>query len=488
MVFALLVALPAALVVVPLALGGCSAPAASLPPDFCTDARSSNLACKEPSDCDAQLGNNCSALPKALSSATLSVAQDCLQSGVCGVASCVSRAAKNTTPTAAHKKLADDFCTFCAPNLPDCVETFYKRGSRSAGVSVLPYAEGVVQAIDDRCTGQAGCQAKFQACASGVIGDQLAAGGLDADTLSCVVQGFSKDEGDPLLGPDGKPQVVTCTPANCAGCCRDDKCEKGDTTAGCGAAAGACETCPATAKCTAGQCKEPCGNDTCSGCCDGDTCRDGAANARCGMMGEACTTCAPTSNCSNHSCVDGSCLATCATGCCTTAGCQPGTAAIACGTGGEGCVNCGVGRLCTAGSCALDTTSLWDFYAAFAVVPQKNKNGTSWHVLNGLPDPYLLVFTSQGAVSHSGATTTKFKTTVPFWQETPLKALKASELLGNTSIEIWDYHALGFDSFMGGCKLPVTAAVFNGSLQSVVCPATASGVSVKAYYRINPHK
>ena len=125
---------------------------------------------------------------------------------------------------------------------------------------------------------------------------------------------------------------------------------------------------------------------------------------------------------------------------------------------------------------------------SFAVVPDKNKAGTSWDALNGLPDPYLLVFTSEGTTSHSGATTTKTDSTVPFWQETPLKGVKASELLSNTSIEIWDYDELSFDDFMGGCKLPLTAAIFDGSLQNFTCAATASGVSVKVYYRINPHK
>ena len=478
-----------AILAVALAMGGCSSKSSDAsPPDFCTDARSSNLKCKEPSDCDAQIGNNCTALPKALSPATLSAAKDCLESGVCGTASCVSRAAKNSTPTAAHKKLADDFCTFCAPSLADCVANFYKRGAKSAGLLVLPYAEEIAQAVDDGCTGQAGCQAAFQTCATAVIKDKVTAA-LDPDLATCVVDGFGKDQSEQPLGPDGKPQVVTCTPANCNGCCRDDKCEKGDSTAGCGVAAKGCEICStSTAKCTAGKCTEPCGPATCAGCCAGDVCVDGTAKDKCGLRGAACDSCAGTFVCSNHTCIDGSCLATCTNGCCGATGCKPGNVPSACGTGGEGCKDCGVGRLCTAASCALDRTSLWDFYVSFAVVPDKDKAGNSWHVLNGLPDPYLEVFTSEGTTSHSGVTTTKTSTTVPFWQETPLTSVKASELLSNTSIEIWDYHALYFDSFMGGCPLPLTAAIFDGSLQNFICPATASGVSVKVYYRINPHK
>ena len=90
---------------------------------------------------------------------------------------------------------------------------------------------------------------------------------------------------------------------------------------------------------------------------------------------------------------------------------------------------------------------------------------------------YLLVFTSEGTTSHSGETTAKTDTTVPFWQETPLKGVKASELLSNTSIEIWDFDELNNDDFIGGCPVPLTQASFDGSLLEVQCPATASGLS-----------
>ena len=97
------------------------------------------------------------------------------------------------------------------------------------------------------------------------------------------------------------------------------------------------------------------------------------------------------------------------------------------------------------------------------------------------------VFTSEGASTHSGATTSVSDSTVPFWVETPVKGVKASELLANTSIEIWDYDDPRPDDYIGGCTLPLTPAVFDGSLQDYTCPATATTVSVKIYYRINPH-
>jgi hypothetical protein len=468
------------------ALPGCSSdPAPAGAGDFCAVSKASNAKCTEPNACDTQIGDDCALLDKALSESTVSAAKDCLESGICGVASCMSRAQKGATPTAAHKKLAENFCTFCAPNLADCTATFYKRGSKSAGLAVLPYGEAVVKAVDDACTGNDGCQAQFTTCAASVIQEKVSEL-LDAATADCVVAGFGSDQGEVPLGPDGKPAAVTCTPANCTGCCRDDKCETGDAQTACGAGAKACEICASTSNCTGGVCKEPCGPNTCQGCCEGDTCVQGSTNDKCGEKGAACGKCEGALVCSNHTCIDGSCKATCTNGCCSATGCKPGNVASACGTGGEGCIDCGVGRTCTAASCQLDRTSLWDIYISFAVVPDKDKNGAAWDVLAGAPDPYLKVFTSEGASVHSGQTTVLTDSTVPFWAETPVKGVKASELLANTSVEIWDSD-LDFDDFIGGCKLPLTAAIFDGSLQNTTCAATPSSVEVTVYYRINPH-
>ena len=113
--------------------------------------------------------------------------------------------------------------------------------------------------------------------------------------------------------------------------------------------------------------------------------------------------------------------------------------------------------------------------------------GASWDPLSGKPDCYGFVYTSEGSSTHSGFTTTQMDTTVPFWAETPVKGVKASELLNYTSVDVWDEDT-DFDDYIGGCKLPLTPAIFDGSLQSHVCPAGASTAEVKVYYRINPHK
>jgi len=456
--------------------------------DFCSTAKSANGTCKEPTPCDATFAASCTSLAKVLSASTMTAAQNCLESGVCGVSSCVARAQKSSVVSAAHKQLATNYCESCAGGASDCEAGFYnKKSSRAPGLVVLPYEASVAAAVDAECTGVEGCQAKFSACAREVIA-QVVGEKLDADAATCVVDTFGKDEGEGNLGPDGTPQKATCTPANCFGCCRDDRCEQGTTEAGCGVGAEACEVCSGTQKCTGGVCKEPCSPNNCPGCCDGDTCVLGTAKDKCGGNGAACKACAGSFVCSNKQCIDGSCQATCTSGCCTAAGCQTGNTAKACGTGGEACIDCGVGRLCQSAACVLDRTSLWDVYISFAVVPDKDENGAAWDLSNGAPDPYVVVYTSEGTSTHTAETTNKTDSTVPFWAETPLKGIKASELLNNTSIEIWDYDVPpNLDDYMGGCKLPLTPAIFDGSLQDHVCPATATGVEVKVYYRINPH-
>jgi len=451
---------------------------------FCSASQSAQTTCKTPADCDGTLTAACANLAGVVQQSALDKARDCLESGVCGTASCFSRAQKGLTTTDSHDKLAQDYCSTCAKSVQDCATNFYVHGKKLPGLLVLAYAPSVIDAIDAQCTGSTGCASKFTACATQVATQQIG-DAVDPDTATCIVQGFAQDEGE--TGPGGKPQVSTCTPDNCNGCCRDDVCNPGTAANACGTAGAGCQVCAGDQKCSSGACKSPCGPNTCRGCCDGDNCVPGSADAKCGTGGAACTACGMGLTCSTGQCIDASCQATCTNGCCTASGCEPGTAANACGTGGGACVDCGYGRACTAAACVLDKTSLWDFYVSFAVVPDKDKSGASWDPLGGLPDPYLIAYSSEGSSSHTGQTSIQMDTTVPFWAETPLTSIAASELLSNTSFEIWDSD-VDFDDYIGGCTIPLTAAVFDGSLQDYTCPATASTVSVHLYYRINPHQ
>lgn len=138
--------------------------------------------------------------------------------------------------------------------------------------------------------------------------------------------------------------------------------------------------------------------------------------------------------------------------------------------------------------CSLDTTSLWDIVISSAFVPEKDKKGAAWDLLNGAPDPYLDIFTSEGTSSHSGGTLEDRDTTFAVWLETPLKGVKASEIIKSTSIEVWDYDdEITNDDFMGGCKVPITAAMFTGTLQFYTCPVTATGGAIDLAFKLVPH-
>jgi C2 domain len=454
---------------------------------FCGAARSASKTCKDPVECDEILANGCAKLDAVVSASALEAARDCLQSGICGAASCLSRAPKSALASNAHRQLAEEFCASCAPSVADCKTAFFQRGKKLPGPFVLPYADEVVDAIRNECTGTTGCQATFIQCVTEVAG-RVANEKLDPAVADCVGQGFRNDSSE-STGPGGTVQVATCTPENCEGCCRNDKCETGKSTTGCGVGAAGCQICSGQQKCTAdGQCREPCSANNCAGCCKGDVCEPGTASGACGGDGDACTACSGSDVCSNKQCIDGSCQATCTNGCCSAAGCQSGTAASACGSGGEGCVDCGFGRQCTSGACVIDPNALWDVYVSFAVLPEKSKSNYNWDTLAGLPDAYLIAYSSEGASTHSGQTLSITDSLYPFWAETPLKGVKASELLSKLSFEVWDEDTLDLDDLIGGCELPVTAAIFDGSLQDFTCAASTRSNPVKLYYRINPHK
>ena len=102
---------------------------------------------------------------------------------------------------------------------------------------------------------------------------------------------------------------VTCTPANCAGCClvADDgggnvstQCFTGQQDNFCGGGGGQCQRCsPATsgghcvADSTGGHSEGAgqCNATNCAGCCSGALCVEGSQNIACGRNGVACQDC-----------------------------------------------------------------------------------------------------------------------------------------------------------------------------------------------------
>lgn len=491
-----------------LIVSGCSSDPPAKDASFCGVARSALSTCKaaaaEPAPvdpgegieaapdpvatttpCDDTLTKSCGALAKVLATSTLARTADCLDSGVCAAAACLTRTQKNVEPSAAHRALAESFCANCASDVADCEAQFYARTSKLPGAIVLPYADDVVKAVEEACTSGDACRARFVSCASETISSAVTAA-VDGEVAECLAQAFQRDDTG-SSGPNGAAQVARCTPENCAGCCRDDKCEEGKSQTSCGARGEACETCSGIASCTNGVCKEPCRPENCPGCCDGDTCVAGDAKDKCGEGGGSCSACTGAFVCSKAKCIDGSCKANCTNGCCSASGCQPGTAKNACGAGGEACVDCGAGRTCASGACVLDRSSLWDFYVSFAELPDKSRSNNAWDTFAGLPDPYLQAFASEGTTSVSGKTKAATDSLFPLWTETPLAKVKASTLLSNLAFEIWDEDTLDPDDYIGGCTLPVKPEMFDGSLRSFVCgPGPTRGVAVTLWYRLKP--
>ncbi|HEY8074229.1 MAG TPA: hypothetical protein VIF62_08970, partial [Labilithrix sp.] len=194
-----------------------SSSSSGAPDTFCGASQSAQTTCMSPADCDATLTSACSNLAGVVQQAALDKARDCLESGVCGPASCLSRAQKGLTATDSHEQLAQDYCSTCAKSVADCATNFYAHGKKLPGLLVLAYAPSVIDAIDAQCTGTTGCAAKFTTCATQVATQQIG-DAVDPDTATCIVAGFAQDEGE--SGPGGQPQVSTCTPQNCNGCCR----------------------------------------------------------------------------------------------------------------------------------------------------------------------------------------------------------------------------------------------------------------------------
>ena len=450
---------------------------------FCGASVAAASACAtSATSCDGTLTSQCTKLDGVLNRTLLDASRDCLESGICGASSCLTKAQASTKPLTAHTTLAKDYCATCAPSLANCTTQFYARSGNAPGSAILPFAETIAAAVDKACVTDASCAGTFAACASDAVA--TAVGGLvPGDIASCVTASFQQDTGGTDTTPGGGPTVSKCTLDNCQGCCRDDKCETGGTEASCGVGAVSCQTCSGTQTCNDGACREPCGPDNCPGCCNGDTCVDGTASATCGTGGAACETCSDKGSsfvCDNQQCIDTSCAATCLTGCCDTNGCRPGTAATGCGNGGRACVNCGSGNACdpTARTCHLDLDSTWDFYAASAQVPATNTSGGTWDPFSGLPDPYVIMYSS----GTQAQTAVVNDTTSPAWNQITLTNIKASQYMSSLSFNIWDSD-YGFgvdpDDLIGGCTMPVQQSNFDGKLYYWTCKATATQGALK---------
>ncbi len=188
---------------------------------------------------------------------------------------------------------------------------------------------------------------------------------------------------------------LTCSPANCDGCCTNGTtCVLNTSSNLCGAKGSACTSCPAGLSCSPqGTCGTPgpdggfgggggfggsggfgggtssggsggsgsCSVANCNGCCANGTCLDFAQQsaANCGSGGQVCLACNAGNSCSSGVC---SSSASCSPSNCPSGCCQGNTClstsqqtTSACGKSGAVCAACGSGKTCSAGSCV--TTS-----------------------------------------------------------------------------------------------------------------------------------
>ncbi len=435
--------------------------------------------------CDEVIRADCTKIAGALHPGALAKATDCFLSGACSNV-CLSKTLVDLTPTSGQTAIRSAYCTTCASGQSECETKFFESPRPSTvggpGTQLLPFADEATKSVAADCASKEGCQLGFPACSLDSAKRALT-GQLGQSSAECLVNGLRGQEGE-RRAPDGGAATVTCTSANCAGCCRDDLCLLGSTKDACGRGGAACETCSGTATCEEAACKLPCGPDTCGGCCDGNTCVEGTAASACGKGGAACTKCGSSFVCSDQTCIDTSCKATCQ-GCCSGSTCLGGTAANACGKSGNACVDCGKGRTCGAGGsgCTLDQAAPFDVVMVSAVIPPLNKAGGAWDTFGGLPDPYARAYSALSGVSHSGATAYVADTLTPQWGTVVLAQVPARELLNSFSVELMD-DDYDFDDTIGGCAIKLDASMFDGALKTARCPATVSGVEFSVVFKL----
>jgi hypothetical protein len=192
-------------------------------------------------------------------------------------------------------------------------------------------------------------------CQAGKVDTACGMGGVNC--VDCTSFGASCD-GAAGKCKGGRP---TCGPATCAsGCCDNNQCMPGNTTAACGGGGGACANCGsgscdlATKTCKATP-PPPCGPSNCTGCCDaGGKCKTGITDSLCGQGGGSCVDCtaqsktcdAPSGTCKSGTPTCGP--TSCKWGCCDTSGtCQGGVKDSECGINGSSCLDCAaLGKTC----------------------------------------------------------------------------------------------------------------------------------------------
>lgn len=161
----------------------------------------------------------------------------------------------------------------------------------------------------------------------------------------------------------GLIESLGCDSESCAdGCCAGSTCVQFDSQSKtqCGAAGGACKSCPASLDCgSTGACG--CSPTSCpKGCCADDKCvpYDKQSKTQCGAQGAACQPSGEGQACGPNGTFVCS-LTTCPNGCCKDNKCVfvAKQSHQTCGTKGNACGPCGTGETCQSGVCSCGGNS-----------------------------------------------------------------------------------------------------------------------------------
>ena len=421
---------------------------------FCDALSKAYEKCSGPSDCGTPLAADCTKLVGLMSGSALESAATCLETASCDSdpLACVGKSIGDAKTTAAHEKLANDYCESCSVVGGETCKTAFFGTAQTPGLAIalLPFGDGLINAVDEACTesklGKAACQSAFTTCLTATT-TKFVATSISADSATCLIEGIKSgiESGGPTDGPppDGGSDA-----------------------------------------CTGSDCNEPaCGPDNCAGCCDANgKCSTAATERVCGLGGGACSECTGGKICAEGACIDETCKASCTSGCCNAQGCQSGNANNACGTGGDACTVCGSSQSCTGAKCTVSTTTTFDFVAVGASLPTTKLNGSSWDAFSGLPDP-IAKATSGTSV---GETAYKSDTLKPVWNTTVLSNLTAAALKANLAIELTDSDT-AFNDPIGGCSITLKDADFDGNVHTASCPKTGTSVAFTFDYKLKAH-
>lgn len=268
-----------------------------------------------------------------------------------------------------------------------------------------------------------------------------------------------------------------CDATTCSGCCYLGNCMSGTDAKYCGKGGAACVGCKATEGCVGGVCTPgaSCSPSSCKGCCSGATCKTGDTTQFCGTGGTACAACKSGETCSKGTCNNPTtCGPSSCSGCCQGGKCLSGVSATACGTGGGVCQACGTKQTCQSGICKLDSNSKW----GITVISAKIDTAKKWDwPLSTEPDPFVDL--TVGSVQ--GKTTVKSNTYTPYWNELVLTTTAYGITKYGMTVKIYDDDLTGQEP-MGSCSLSVSESVLVSGYGATTKCSLSGTLHVKELY------